>query len=149
MRRHDQHGPSVFGRPPFGEEGQAVTPEDINTCIGCNQACLDHVFKQKVASCLVNPRACHEHAYGTLPRPEKGQSQRVRGGFSSAELSGKRIAVLGGGPAGMSAAVERARHGANVVLFEAKDALGGQFLLARNIPGKTEFDGPSATSRRK
>lgn len=75
-----------------------------------------------------------------LPRPETGQTPHSRGGLLSSALSGKRIAVLGGGPAGMSAAVERARHGAEVVLFEAKDALGGQFLLARNIPGKTEFD---------
>ena len=126
--------------PHLVKKARLSRPEDINTCIGCNQACLDHVFKQKVASCLVNPRACHEGIYGMLPRPDAGQTSQARGGLLGSTLSGKRIAVLGGGPAGMSAAVERARHGADVVLFEAKDALGGQFLLARNIPGKTEFD---------
>ena len=126
--------------PHLVKKARLSRPEDINTCIGCNQACLDHVFKQKVASCLVNPRACHEGIYGMLPRPDAEQTSQARGGSLGSTLSGKRIAVLGGGPAGMSAAVERARHGADVVLFEAKDALGGQFLLARNIPGKTEFD---------
>ena len=126
--------------PHLVKKARLSRPEDINTCIGCNQACLDHVFKQKVASCLVNPRACHEGIYGMLPRPDADQTSQARGGSLGSTLSGKRIAVLGGGPAGMSAAVERARHGADVVLFEAKDALGGQFLLARNIPGKTEFD---------
>jgi len=126
--------------PHLVKKARLSRPEDINTCIGCNQACLDHVFKQKVASCLVNPRACHEGVYGVLPGPEEGQTSLSRGGLLSSALQGKRIAVLGGGPAGMSAAVERARHGADVVLFEAKAALGGQFLLARNIPGKTEFD---------
>lgn len=126
--------------PHLVRKARLSRPEDINTCIGCNQACLDHVFKQKVASCLVNPRACHEDVYGRIPKPQEGQTSLSRGGMLSKAFAGKRVAVVGGGPAGMSAAVERARHGADVVLFEAKEALGGQFLLARNIPGKTEFD---------
>ena len=94
----------------------------INTCIGCNQACLDHVFKQKIASCLVNPRACHEDQY-------EPKNQR-----------GKRVAVVGGGPAGMSAALEQARAGAKVTLLERQQSLGGQLLVAKAIPGKEEFN---------
>ena len=115
--------------PHLVKKARLSRPEDINTCIGCNQACLDHVFKQKVASCLVNPRACYEGIYGMLPRPDAGQTSQARGGLLGSTLSGKRIAVLGGGPAGMSAAVERARHGADVVLFEAKDAWVDNFCL--------------------
>ena len=122
--------------PHLVKKARLSRPEDINTCIGCNQACLDHVFKQKVASCLVNPRACHEEIYGMLPRPDADQTSQARGGSLGSTLSGKRIAVLGGGPAGMSAAVERARHGADVVLFEAKDALGGQFCLPEAFRAK-------------
>lgn len=95
---------------------------EINTCIGCNQACLDNIFRRKTASCLVNPRACHETE---IP-------------FARAEQV-KRVAVVGGGPAGLSCAVTAASRGHNVTLFEAAKNLGGQFLLARNIPGKDEF----------
>ncbi len=114
--------------------------EDINTCIGCNQACLDHVFEQKVASCLVNPRACHEDHFPALQPPESRDAGTFRTGRSSNEQVGKNVAVIGGGPAGMSAALERARLGAQVVLFEAHPKLGGQFLLAQRIPGKEEFE---------
>jgi len=126
--------------PHLVKKARLARPQDINTCIGCNQACLDHVFKQKVASCLVNPRACHEAEYPAIPRPQPEQPNPERGGMSSNAWSGKRIAVVGGGPAGMSAALERGRLGASVVLFEASDRLGGQFLMAQKIPGKSEFN---------
>jgi 2,4-dienoyl-CoA reductase (NADPH2) len=97
--------------------------DEINTCIGCNQACLDQIFKQQVASCLVNPRAAHEshwplHARTTQP---------------------KTIAVVGAGPAGLSAATELARTGHQVTLYEKSDQVGGQFNMAKRIPGKEEF----------
>jgi len=95
----------------------------INTCIACNQACLDHVFENKRASCLVNPRACAE----TEPRPAPVQAPR-------------RIAVVGAGPAGLACATEAAARGHAVTLFEAAAEIGGQFNLARRIPGKEEFD---------
>ncbi|MEN8928624.1 MAG: NADPH-dependent 2,4-dienoyl-CoA reductase [Flavobacteriales bacterium] len=96
--------------------------EEINTCIGCNQACLDHVFKQKTASCLVNPRACHETILNYTPTP-----------------SPKTIAVVGAGPAGLAAATVAAKRGHNVTLFEAQSEIGGQFNIAKLIPGKEEF----------
>ena len=126
--------------PHLVKKARLSRPEDINTCIGCNQACLDHVFKQKVASCLVNPRACHEESFSPILRPSLEQSAEERGGLTERQLKGKSIAVVGGGPAGMSAALERARSGADVVLFEALEELGGQFLMAKRIPGKTEFN---------
>ncbi|MDP2560903.1 FAD-dependent oxidoreductase [Psychrobium sp. 1_MG-2023] len=96
--------------------------EAINTCIACNQACLDHVFKQKRASCLVNPRACYETELN----------------FEKAHKA-KKLAVIGGGMAGMAFAIYAAQRGHQVSLFEAKDQLGGQFNLAKNVPGKEEF----------
>jgi len=99
--------------------GQA---ECINTCIACNQACLDHIFNQREASCLVNPRACRE----TLLNP------------APAAVS-KRIAVVGGGPGGMATACALAERGHGVTLFEARDRLGGQFNMASVIPGKSDY----------
>lgn len=96
---------------------------EINTCIACNQACLDRTFKGKVAGCVVNPRAGRETEYPQV---------------ATEKLEG-RYAVVGGGPAGMSTALELARRGAQVDLYEAREALGGQFLLARQVPGKEEF----------
>jgi 2,4-dienoyl-CoA reductase (NADPH2) len=96
--------------------------DEINTCIGCNQACLDHTFAHKVASCLVNPRAAHERELRVIP---------VR--------RGKRIAVVGAGPAGLAVATTAAQRGHAVDLFDAADEIGGQFQLARRIPGKEEF----------
>jgi 2,4-dienoyl-CoA reductase (NADPH2) len=96
--------------------------DEINTCIACNQACLDHTFQHKIASCLVNPRAAHETELKLLP------TRRA-----------KRIAVVGAGPAGLAAATAAAECGHAVELFEADAEIGGQFQLARRIPGKEEF----------
>ncbi|MCL1059976.1 NADPH-dependent 2,4-dienoyl-CoA reductase [Shewanella gelidimarina] len=109
--------------PEFVNKAEASTPELINTCIGCNQACLDHSFALKRATCLVNPRACYETELNFTPANIK-----------------KRIAVMGAGPAGMAFSVYAATRGHEVVLFEAKSEVGGQFNLARKIPGKEEFD---------
>jgi 2,4-dienoyl-CoA reductase (NADPH2) len=100
----------------------AEKDDEINTCIGCNQACLDHVFEQKVASCLVNPRACHEtELVYDLTKKQK------------------KIAVIGAGPAGLSAATIAAQRGHFVTLFDSDTAIGGQFNMAKQIPGKEEF----------
>ena len=96
--------------------------DEINTCIACNQACLDHVFKNKTASCLVNPRAAHETELVIRPAEQK-----------------KTIAVVGAGPAGLAAAKTAAERGHRVVLFEASGRIGGQFNMAKRIPGKEEF----------
>ncbi|WP_250627980.1 FAD-dependent oxidoreductase [Pinirhizobacter soli] len=95
----------------------------INTCIACNQACLDHVFVNRRASCLVNPRACHETELVIRP----------------ASVS-KRYAVVGAGPAGLACATTLAERGHAVTLFDRASAIGGQFNMARRIPGKEEFD---------
>ncbi len=95
---------------------------DINTCIACNQACLDHVFENKRASCLVNPRACHETELVITPAQKR-----------------KRIAVVGSGPAGLACATTLAERGHAVVLYEQAQEIGGQFNMAKRIPGKEEF----------
>ena len=101
------------------EEGRA---DEINTCIACNQACLDHTFKNQRATCMLNPRAAHETELILLPT-----------------RSVKRIAVVGAGPAGLAAASELAHRGHHVELFEQEPEIGGQFRLAMHIPGKEEF----------
>ena len=95
---------------------------EINTCIACNQACLDHTFAGKTASCLVNPRACHETQLVISPT-----------------ATPRRIAVVGAGPAGLACATTLAERGHRVTLYEAADAIGGQFNMAKRIPGKEEF----------
>ena len=97
--------------------------DEINTCIACNQACLDHTFNGKLVSCLVNPRACHETELNYLPTNMP-----------------KKIAVVGAGPAGLAFSITAAERGHKVTLFEANSDIGGQFNLARKIPGKEEFD---------
>ncbi|EAQ41934.1 NADH:flavin oxidoreductase/NADH oxidase family protein [Polaribacter sp. MED152] len=108
--------------PEWVNKAKAEKSDEINTCIGCNQACLDHVFQRKVASCLVNPRACHETELNYLPTENK-----------------KKIAVIGAGPAGLAAATIAAERGHNVILFDAASEIGGQFNMAKQIPGKEEF----------
>ena len=107
----------------FVAKAAAGRADEINTCIACNQACLDHVFKNQLSSCLVNPRACHETTLNFLPAPR-----------------GKRIAVVGAGPAGITAATHLAERGHEVTLFDAADEVGGQLNMARQVPGKEEFD---------
>ena len=96
--------------------------EEINTCIGCNQACLDHTFSNKLTSCLVNPRACHETELNYVKTANP-----------------KNIAVVGAGPAGMAAASVAAERGHKVTLYDAGEEIGGQFNVAKLIPGKEEF----------
>lgn len=106
----------------FVAKAEAGRADEINTCIACNQACLDHTFSLKRASCLVNPRACHETELRYLPTQSK-----------------KKIAVVGAGPAGLAAATVAAERGHDVTLFEADDKIGGQFNIAKQIPGKEDF----------
>src|SRR6056300_499291 len=96
--------------------------DEINTCIACNQACLDHTFSGKTTSCLVNPRACHETLLSYLPTNDS-----------------KSIAVIGAGPAGLAYATVAAELGHKVTLFDAASEIGGQFNLAKLVPGKEEF----------
>lgn len=108
--------------PEFVNKAAAGRSDEINTCIGCNQACLDHTFGGKLTSCLVNPRACHETELNYLPT-----------------IQVKKIAVVGAGPAGLSAATVAAERGHEVTLFDSASQIGGQFNIAKRIPGKEEF----------
>ncbi|MCB9195223.1 MAG: NADPH-dependent 2,4-dienoyl-CoA reductase [Flavobacteriales bacterium] len=108
--------PELMNKAEQGREAE------INTCIGCNQACLDHIFKRKTASCLVNPRACHETELNYTKTS-----------------SPKKVAVVGAGPAGLTVATIAAERGHQVTLFDAADEIGGQFNIAKQIPGKEEF----------
>jgi 2,4-dienoyl-CoA reductase (NADPH2) len=113
----------LLADPEFVNKASRNEAHRINTCIACNQACLDHTFKNQTASCLVNPRACHETElnYVKTDRP-------------------RRIAVVGAGPAGLACATVAAERGHEVHLFDQAEAIGGQFNLARRVPGKEEFD---------
>lgn len=109
--------------PDFVAKAAEGRADAINTCIGCNQACLDHIFSLQITSCLVNPRACHETELVLAPT-------RLR----------KRVAVVGAGPAGLACAVTASERGHAVTLFDAADEIGGQLNVARRVPGKEEFD---------
>jgi 2,4-dienoyl-CoA reductase (NADPH2) len=109
--------------PDFVKKAAEDRADEINTCIGCNQACLDHIFLGQISSCLVNPRACHETEFQYLPTPAP-----------------KKIAVVGSGPAGLSFSTIAALRGHDVTLFEQKDTIGGQMNMANQIPGKEEFN---------
>ncbi|MCP9760785.1 NADPH-dependent 2,4-dienoyl-CoA reductase, partial [Aquitalea sp. S1-19] len=108
--------------PEFVNKAAEGRADEINTCIGCNQACLDHIFQGKLTSCLVNPRACRETelVYSKAAQP-------------------KKLAVVGAGPAGLAFATVAAGRGHDVTLFDAADEIGGQFNVAKTIPGKEEF----------
>ena len=108
--------------PDFIIKAEEDRADEINTCIACNQACLDHVFKRKIASCLVNPQACHETELVYSPVKNK-----------------KKIAVVGAGPAGMSFSCVAAERGHEVTMFDGSNEIGGQFNIAKQIPGKEEF----------
>ncbi len=108
--------------PEFVRKAAQGKSDRINTCIGCNQACLDHTFSLQITSCLVNPQACHETVLTIEPTDTR-----------------RRIAVVGSGPGGLACAVTAARRGHDVTLFEAGDKIGGQFNLAAQVPGKEEF----------
>ena len=107
----------------FVSKAASGRSDEINTCIGCNQACLDHIFNGQLTSCLVNPRACHELELQVAP-----------------VTSVKKFAVVGAGPAGLAFAVTAAERGHHVTLFDAAAEIGGQFNLAKRIPGKEEFN---------
>jgi len=106
----------------FVNKAAAGKPQSINTCIACNQACLDHTFRGKRSTCLVNPRACYETELNISPTNHK-----------------KKVAVVGAGPAGLSAATVLAERGHEVDLFDKASEIGGQFNIAKKIPGKEEF----------
>jgi len=111
--------------PLFVEKAAAGKSDEINTCIGCNQACLDHVFSGKLTSCLVNPRACHE--------------TEVIITDLAANDTKKKLAVIGAGPAGLAFATTAAGRGHDVTLFDSASEIGGQFNVAKQVPGKEEF----------
>ncbi|MBA4111652.1 MAG: NADPH-dependent 2,4-dienoyl-CoA reductase [Leptothrix sp. (in: Bacteria)] len=112
----------LLADPHFVKKAAQGRADEINTCIACNQACLDHIFKNKLTSCLVNPRACHETELVYRPTAAK-----------------RRFAVVGAGPAGLTAATVLAERGHEVHLFEAASQVGGQLNMARQVPGKEEF----------
>ncbi|WJV51590.1 NADPH-dependent 2,4-dienoyl-CoA reductase [Streptomyces flavofungini] len=113
----------LLADPDFVAKARAEQADAINTCIGCNQACLDHTFSLQITSCLVNPRACHETELVLAP------TRRA-----------KRVGVVGAGPAGLACAVSAAERGHSVTLYDAASEVGGQLNIARKVPGKEEFD---------
>ena len=114
----------LLADPEFARKTRENRADEINTCIACNQACLDRIFTDRVATCLVNPRAGREIEFND----------------SKKTANPRRFAVVGGGPAGMAFAINAAQRGHRVTLFEAGDQLGGQLNMARKVPGKSEFN---------
>lgn len=112
----------LLADPEFARKAREGRADEINVCIACNQACLDHTFSNKTSSCLVNPRACHETELNYEPAP-----------------STRRFAVIGAGPAGLSTALVLNERGHEVDLYDAADRIGGQLNMAKVIPGKEEF----------
>ena len=112
----------MLADPRFIAKARDNKPDEINTCIACNQACLDHTFTGQEVSCLVNPMAAHETLLQSVPT-----------------LAPKHIVVIGAGPAGLAYAITAAERGHRVEVFEAQSEIGGQFNLAKRIPGKEEF----------
>jgi 2,4-dienoyl-CoA reductase (NADPH2) len=112
----------LLADPQLVQKASQGRADEINTCIACNQACLDHVFAGKTCSCLVNPRACHETLLTVAPAARR-----------------KRIAVVGAGPAGLACAATLAERGPEVALLEGAAEIGGQFNMAKRVPGKEEF----------
>lgn len=113
----------LLADPDFAKKARLGNADEINTCIACNQACLDYIFTDRVATCLVNPRAGREIDFVDAPSPTV-----------------RRFAVVGGGPAGMTFAIEAARRGHRVTLFDSARELGGQLNMAKKVPGKAEFN---------
>ena len=113
----------MLADPEFANKAREGRADEINVCIACNQACLDLIFSKRVATCLVNPKAGREIEFDV---PAAGER--------------KRVAVVGAGPAGLACAVTAAERGHAVTLYEADARIGGQLNLARNVPGKEEFD---------
>ena len=113
----------LLADPHFVKKAAEGRADEINTCIACNQACLDHIFRNRLTSCLVNPRACHETEIVFKPVARR-----------------RRFAVVGAGPSGLTAATLLAERGHEVELYEAADDIGGQLNMARRVPGKEEFD---------
>jgi 2,4-dienoyl-CoA reductase (NADPH2) len=122
----------MLADPELVLKAQQGREDEINTCIACNQACLDHTFTGRLTSCLVNPRACHETELNYLPTQAP-----------------KRLAVVGAGPAGLAYATVAAERGHKVTLYDSAAEIGGQFNLARRIPGKEEFNETLRYYRRK
>ncbi len=112
----------LLADPEFVKKAESGRADEINVCIACNQACLDHTFNRQTASCLLNPRACHETELNYLPT-----------------VKAKSLAVVGAGPAGLAFATVAAGRGHKVTLFDEADRIGGQFNMAKRIPGKEEF----------
>jgi 2,4-dienoyl-CoA reductase (NADPH2) len=112
----------MLADPYFVLKAEQNRSDEINTCIGCNQACLDHIFSHKIATCLVNPQACYETELT----------------FEAVDQA-KNIAVIGAGPAGLSFAIHAAERGHQISLYEASNQIGGQFNIAKTVPGKEEF----------
>lgn len=112
----------MLADPEFVLKASEGRSDEINTCIACNQACLDHIFSKRIATCLVNPRACHETELQFMPA-----------------LKPKSIAVVGAGPAGLSFAIYAASRGHHITIYESENQIGGQFNVAKTIPGKEEF----------